>query len=51
MTFVAGTTRRSVGVEPACAEAKKEIPPRSLGSGVLSVVVVVVGGVLKEKEE
>ena len=34
-TFVAGTARRSVGVEPACAETREEVPPRPLGVGVV----------------
>ena len=32
---------RSVGIKPACTEAGKGLPPRSLESGVLSVMVVV----------
>src|SRR5690554_5455801 len=37
----------SVGVEPACAEAKKEIPPRPLVMGVVDDgwLVFLVGGV------
>ena len=34
VTFVAGTSPRSVGVKPACTEAKKGIPSRPLGVGV-----------------
>ena len=51
MTFVAGAPRRSVGVKPACTEAREGIPPGPLGSGVLSVVVVVVHGVSGVWEE
>lgn len=38
MTIVASTARRSVEVEPVCAESREEVPPRPLG------VVVVDGG-------
>ena len=39
VTFVAGTAQRSVGVKPACTEAKKGIPPRPLAVGVVDEVV------------
>ena len=35
MGFVAGTARRTVGVEQSCTEAGAGIPPRSLGVGVV----------------
>ena len=46
----------SVGVTPACIEARKKLPPRPLGVGVIDeeqgiVVVAVWSGVKRREEE
>ena len=38
VNFVADTTQRSMGVNPACTEAREGIPPRPLGVGVVDEV-------------